>query len=656
MTSDREGRFRGGDLVAGKYRILRELGEGGFAVVYLVERRDTGEVCALKTFRPEYAGSREIRNLFRQEATVWVELGEHPFIVAARWVEEFGERLLVEMDFIPPDELGRVTLLDYLAAKVPVGLAVEWAQQFCHGISHAYRRGLRCHRDIKPSNVLIDRNNTVKISDFGLARAEGWLRPVVGGRDDSMSSRNRTLGIAGTIGYIAPEVMQGGAPSVISDIYSFGVVLWQMVTGERRPPFAVPYGGPPSADALAALLREQLEERIRKVDSPVWPVIRRALRANPSMRFTSFEDMRTELGALAGRIGARRTWEPSDMVPSVALLVNKGGSLYSLGLYDEAIRCFERALSLDPSSLEAWTNKGSALGRLGRMREAGRCFDEVLRLDPDYALGWNNKGYWLLVEGRHGEALACFERALDLDPASTLALKNRGDALEKLGKVQDACATYRQVVEVDPNDSLAWWALADALGSIGSHEEALVCFDRALAIDPLLERAHVGKAMCLEHFGRALYDKATGLCRLGRYEEAVGVCQAGLALERMPGGLLRLHEEIVLSAAKEMFDGGRFEDAVRILGDAVVRHPGSIRLLVNLGFTELAQGRFLEARVTLDRALEIDGHNVRAHLGMALLLCRGLSRHLEARSHFGAAAALGSADAERLLHECESHH
>ena len=98
--------YKKGDVIGGKYEVHGTLGKGGFGVVYLVYDRDLREVCALKTFRDELLADAAAREAFKKEALLWVNLEEHPFILAARWVTEIFGRLFVRMDYVPPDDTG----------------------------------------------------------------------------------------------------------------------------------------------------------------------------------------------------------------------------------------------------------------------------------------------------------------------------------------------------------------------------------------------------------------------------------------------------------------------------------------------------------------------------------------------------------------------
>src|SRR6266516_3501860 len=245
--------YQKGDLIGGTCEVLSTLGKGGFGIVYLVRLRETGGVFALKTIRDELLADHTARQAFKKEALLWVNLERHPFLLAARWVQEIRERLFVMMDYVPPDSQGRVSLRDHVAGgSLDTNQVLAWAMQFCSGMEHARAQGVRCHRDIKPANILITENRTLKISDFGLASGAELAWRESGGRGGSLviAGEEGPYGFSlmqrggkvrcGTPGYIAPEGYRYEQADVRSDIYSFGLVLWQMAVGSRVPPFMVP--------------------------------------------------------------------------------------------------------------------------------------------------------------------------------------------------------------------------------------------------------------------------------------------------------------------------------------------------------------------------------------------------------------------------------
>ena len=224
--------YRPGDIIGGEWRVRRVM-EGGLGLVYAVEHRESGNRSVLKT--PKRQADPHVWESFRTEAETWVRLGDHPNIVGAHGVDEFAGQLFVVADLIEPDELGRVSLRDYLApgALTPRTVAALTAD-YCYGMAHARSKGMVAHRDIKPENLLIGASGKLRVTDFGLARAM-----VLGaGKDNRLGKpggwETHNGEIAGTPYYMAPEQWQDSRLDITTDIYAFGIVMYEMCY-ERLP-------------------------------------------------------------------------------------------------------------------------------------------------------------------------------------------------------------------------------------------------------------------------------------------------------------------------------------------------------------------------------------------------------------------------------------
>jgi tetratricopeptide (TPR) repeat protein len=520
--------FEKGDIIGGRFEILGALGRGGFGEVYLAYRREWKEVCALKTIRNDYLADARSIEVFKNEALLWMNLDEHPFILAARYVDEFSGRLFVQMDYIAPDAQGRVSLADHLAhshGPLDTNRALEWAIQFCHGMEHARRHGIKCHQDIKPTNILITQDGTLKISDFGLAVAvEAVCRQkggffVTGGGGGALGLslvQGGGKGICGTPGYIAPELIRGKAPDMHSDIYSLGLVLWQLATGSLTPPFHVPYRGD-IEEYLRGVFEQQIRGHVPTVGEPMQTVIECCLAPEPLHRYGSFEVLRGELELLFYRRTGQTAAVPEAGERTAAFWNCKGASLYALGRCEEAIACFSKALEIDPPNVNAWSGKGAALNRLGRHQEAIACFSKALEIDPQNAGAWNNKGMALDELGRPEEAIACYARASTIDPRNAFVWTNKGTALNRLGHHQEATACHAKALEIDPRFAGAWFHTANALLHLGRREEAIATYSKGLEINP-----HDAAAWC---------NIGTALNGLGRCEEAIACFSKALEID-----------------------------------------------------------------------------------------------------------------------------
>ncbi|WP_026405745.1 Stk1 family PASTA domain-containing Ser/Thr kinase [Actinomadura rifamycini] len=217
-----------GQLLDGRYRIESRIARGGMATVYLARDSRLDRVVAVKVMHAGLAADEDFVNRFIGEAKAAAALS-HPNVVAVYDQGTDGERGYLVMEYVP----GR-TLRDALAARGRFGprAALETMQPVLAALGAAHRAGL-VHRDVKPENVLITEDGQVKVTDFGLARAE------------SASRMTRTGVIIGTVGYLAPEQVTSGSADVRSDVYAAGIMLFELLTGrlphEGDTPLAVAY-------------------------------------------------------------------------------------------------------------------------------------------------------------------------------------------------------------------------------------------------------------------------------------------------------------------------------------------------------------------------------------------------------------------------------
>jgi tetratricopeptide (TPR) repeat protein len=643
--------YKKGDVIGGKYEVQGRLGKGGLGVVYLVYVRDGGKVCALKTFRDELLADPVAREAFKKECLLWVKLEEHPFILAARWVEMVSGRLFVQMDYVAPDDQGRVNLGDHLASgHLETNQVLEWAIQFCLGMEHARAQGIECHRDIKPANILIAQNRELKISDFGLSMAAEAAWCGTGDHSGSlMADEEGSLRfslilsegkrVCGTPGYIAPEVYRSEGANVRSDIYSFGLVLWQMATGSLTPPFMMRWRG-----SMGVFLREIYQQQmlcvLPLVGSELDQVIARCLKPEPKERYGSFEELRKALHPILRRRTGRdfEVWE--TLPDAAAQWNNKGGSLIALSRYEEAIKCCDRALAIDPKSAKAWTNKGSALMALRRHDEAVRCFEQALAIDPKFAMAWANRGAALGALDRHEDAIKCYDKALSVDPQYD-AWNNRGASLEKLGRHEEAIGCYDKALSIDPRLVSPWANKGNALRELGQHAKAIACYDKALAIDPLDSKTWDNKGMTLfflnQHelaihcYDKALgidpqdayawYNKGVSLDALGRHEQEIHCYDKALAIDPRHIGAL-------INKGSAFNSAGRYEEAIQLYNKALAIDPQNAVAWCNKGDSLDNMRRHDEAIGCYSKSLAIDPRDKTAWNNKIKLL-KALGRHDE---------------------------
>ena len=263
-------------VYSGRYEIVEHLARGGMAEVYVAYDQLLDRRVALKVLFPEFAADRSFVERFRREARSAAGLNHHNVVSVYDTGEEDGTYFIV-MEYVE----GR-TLRDIIRSEGPLlpQRAADIGADIAAALAFAHRHGV-VHRDVKPGNVLIDRAGRVKVTDFGIARA-----------GDMQENLTQTGAVMGTATYFSPEQAQGGAIDPRSDVYSLGVVLYEMVTG--RPPF--------SGDSPVAIAYQHVRETPAppsSVNPDVPPdfeaCVLKCLAKNPANRYASADDLRADL-------------------------------------------------------------------------------------------------------------------------------------------------------------------------------------------------------------------------------------------------------------------------------------------------------------------------------------------------------------------------
>jgi Tol biopolymer transport system component/serine/threonine protein kinase len=272
----------------GPYEILEPLGAGGMGEVYRGRDTRLGREVAIKVLPPDRLSDPSRRARFVQEARAASALN-HPHIVTIHEIESAEGRDFIVMELVP----GKT--LDALIPRpgMRLGEALRIAIPLADALAAAHAAGI-VHRDLKPANVMVTPEGVVKVLDFGLAKltqAEGASSEDAT-TVDAQAKLSRPGTVAGTPAYMSPEQAAGGTVDARSDIFSFGAVLYEMVTGRRA------FSGTSSAETLAAVLKEQPKapsEVVPEVPRDLERIILHCLRKEPERRFQHATDLKVEL-------------------------------------------------------------------------------------------------------------------------------------------------------------------------------------------------------------------------------------------------------------------------------------------------------------------------------------------------------------------------
>jgi len=413
--------------------ILGGPGKSGMGIVYVLSDDERPGFMVLKTLQDWNRGPKA-REVFKNEAWTWLQLGKHPNIIKAWFVDTYNDRPFIDLQYA-----ARGNLRSLLASgPLPLKAALIYGMDFCRGMAHCQRRipGL-VHQDVKPENCLInrifydeeseDRYGSLAVTDFGLAR-------VVSESSDVPSIRNGTslrapvARCGGTLAYMAPEMFTH--PESIDyrvDIYAFGVMLFEMFTGRW------PYRGVETVgDIVTAHLREPAADpRIfnQELPSELSSLTLACLGKQRDDRPYDYDRIYEVLARNLSEVMPRGSLEyREDLIARVAEPIDEGDELERLsqafgtmGEHVRAVELLERALTLNPRSATHWHSKAVELAKLERWQETLDCVEQAILLcsskpEDNYfnALCLMTQGHALNRLARRSEAEQIYQRAANM--------------------------------------------------------------------------------------------------------------------------------------------------------------------------------------------------------------------------------------------------
>ena len=649
------------------YEILSLLGTGGMGEVYRASDLKLGREVALKVLPLAMASNPDRLNRFQREARAVAALN-HPHIVTVHSVEEAEGRHFLTMELVEGVPLNQLIP----NGGLPLDKFFELAIAMADALTAAHEKGI-VHRDLKPANIMVDNRGSVKILDFGLAKMDG----IADGNDNvdphkpesfEMTSETQTRAstVMGTLPYMSPEQVQGHPATLRSDLFSLGVVLYEMTVGQ--PPFT---GVDSTAVIFSIVEFSPLPITGLRADVPLGleKIVEKCLAKNPSDRYASARELLGALEAVYRKItyGQHATETGSSVQDSVAVLpfVNMStdpeSEFFADGITEEITNALAQIQQLRVAARSsAFSFKGKHIDlriigeRLnvravlsGSVRRSGgrlritaqlqevadgfqlwserydRKMEDVFAIQDEIARSIVDRLKITLEQ----ERLQSVVRAATKNPeAYQLYLKARALLYRRGGAVSHAAECFDRAVRLDPDYAEAWAGLADCytvLGYLGiAHPDACMPMGmeaarRAVALNSSLAEAHSALAMaCLE----------------GAWDEVEAESEFLRALELNPKYLQARdwYAYFCLQLAQ-----GRLEEGVTQAKLALECDPLSSYANAMVGFTCCSAGKYEEAVDACQRAVELDSESLVARLA------HHISLHLSLR--FEEAVAAGEA-------------
>src|SRR6266540_3798156 len=279
------------------YEILASLGAGGMGEVWRARDTRLERDVAIKLLPAEFAKDADRLRRFEQEARATSALN-HPNILTVYDTGTHETRPYIVAELLVGEELRE----EMNQGAIALRKALDYAVQVANGLAAAHEKGI-VHRDLKPENLFVTRDGRVKILDFGLAKLTHAEEGA--GQQTSLPTAAAATEpgvVLGTLGYMSPEQVRGRPADVRSDIFSFGAILYEMLSGKRA------FQGDSAADTMSAILREdppELSVTNRNIAPGLERIVRHCLEKNPEQRFHSAHDLAFDLEALSGLSGPR---------------------------------------------------------------------------------------------------------------------------------------------------------------------------------------------------------------------------------------------------------------------------------------------------------------------------------------------------------------
>jgi TolB-like protein/Tfp pilus assembly protein PilF/predicted Ser/Thr protein kinase len=515
------------------YRILEKLGEGGMGVVYKAQDTKLKRIVALKFLTPQALGSEEEKPRFVQEAQAAASL-DHPNICTVHEIDEANGQTFIAMAYIEGQNLKDKLESGPLKLDEALGIAIQVAE----GLQEAHDKGI-VHRDIKSPNIMITSKGQAKIMDFGLAKiAKGRLTTK-----EEITS--------GTVAYMSPEQASGGSIDLRTDIWSLGVVLYEMVAGQ------LPFKGNYNEAVIYSILNEEpesIKEIHSKVPMELERILNKALAKNQDERYQQINDVLVDLRSLRKELKSGIIAEEAAMAkpqPSIAVLpftnlsADKEQEYFCDGMAEEIINALTHVEGLRVvarTSAFSFRDKEVDIREIGRKlnvetllegsvqkagnrlritaqltnvadgyhlwsekydRDAGKesCPEDIFCIQDEISLAVVNNLKVRLLGKQKAKLIKRHTEAID---AYSLYLKGRYFWNKRAGEsLKKAVGYFEQAIEKDPDYALAYAGLADSyillaeyslLPPIDAFPRAKAAVMKALEIEETLAEAHTSLA------------------------------------------------------------------------------------------------------------------------------------------------------------------
>lgn len=612
--------FNIGDRIDDRYEVS-DIRLGGMGVVYLCYDHELRAPVAIKSFQRRFMDNERAVARFEQEAFTWVRLEKHLHIVRALLVQKIQARPHIMLEYVSAMEGLGVDLRSWIEHnRLTLANTLLFAIHIALGMRHATLKipGL-VHRDLKPGNILVSHDGIAKVTDFGLVRSLELSAEAISGSeegDEGDARLTRAHAFVGTPPYMSPEQFTARDVDLRADIYSFGCLLYEMLTG--KPPFR----GRNMAEWRQAHTTESADFTLPAlVQAPpaLLELLRACLMKDPLERPQNWNDLVQTLSAVyEDCVGPLPDLAADGEALEAREIMDKGYSLTELGKYSEALEAYDQAIALNRTNSWYWARRARTLRLLERYDEALATYQQAIALQPDYAWAWNGMGIIYDRQNRLTDALEAFQKSVSLGPHDMWSWYNLGDMQLRLEDTDQAIISLREALRLDPRGAQAWAKLGKVYRTTQDLTQSVLCYRQAVSLQPNYAWAYNGLGLALKAQGQ-LDEAVAAFKHAAQYEPHIVWHWYNLA------------ETLVLMQ--------RYLDALHPAQEATRIAPQNATPWGKLGQILRYLRRHEEALTAYNRAIELDPAFDWAINGRGLVL-ENMSRYDEALESYEQATAL----------------
>jgi len=578
--------------IGGEYKVRKQFG-GAMGHVFLVEKHGIDFPFVLKSYQDI---KPHLEQLFFTEAKNWTSFGVHQNIVKTLFAEKLDGKIYVAAEFVEGNENGENRLTNYIGKNIPLHLIIKWAVQFSYGMNHCLGKGMIAHSDIKPDNILIDKDLNLKITDFGLSKS--YLNDEkVGG---------------GTPLYYSPEqIFQPGNIDHRSDIYSFGIVLYQLITK----------GAYPYVMSSPDIRQVHLKEPVKKVNHPLFDICKKCLEKDLSKRYQQFQELFKDLDFLAKKEGIQIPKQIITRDDKLEELYILSRSLSAIGENTGALKAIDKYLGYQPEHYSAWSQKGRLEYELGNLQNALEATKKAVYLYQYSSTALNNLGAIYLELDNNADAKTCLLRAVEIDPENSGALMNLANALVETGDISKASQCILKCFELTPHKKSLHTNSKNLLPAFVQNqlfEFSADIYKQLLAYSSLSINEHFNYAMCnyqIHRFNEAIKSFEVVLSSNPKDETAlVNISKSNFFIGNVDKAIFysdKLITEEVNPAqgmsmkAQYLQQSGKFGQAENYLLDILTKYPMTDYLWLTLGDLYLKEKQHNKALNSYEKTRQI---------------------------------------------------